>query len=98
MKFAVVKGAQVKFKFFAIPWWSIIFLLFMTGRRNRAQTPSRFLPPRPSPPFGFIMDQKRGYRGFQASANSHIIQCEHHLVAVLFVCGKFLLAGIAAKA
>ena len=34
-----------------------------------------------------------GYRGFQASANSHIIQCEHHLVAVLFVCAKSVLVG-----
>ena len=39
------------------------------------------------------MDQKIGYREFQASANSHKIQCEHHLVAILFVCGKFLVAG-----
>ena len=36
----------------------------------------------------FYMDQKIGYRGFQAVANSHIVQCEHHLVAGLFVCGK----------
>ena len=32
----------------------------MTGRRNRAQTPSRFLPPRPSPPFGFLYGSKNG--------------------------------------
>ena len=31
---------------------------FMTGRRNRAQAPSRFLPPRPSPPFGFLFGSK----------------------------------------
>ena len=41
--------------------------------------------------FRLYMDQKRGYRGFQASANSHEIRCEHHLVASLFVCKKFLL-------
>jgi len=37
--------------------------------------------------------KKIGYRKFQTSANSHEIQCEHHLVAGLFVCEKFLLAG-----
>ena len=37
------------------------------------------------------MDQKRRYRGFQNLANSHEIQCEHHLVAGLFVCGKSVL-------
>ena len=37
------------------------------------------------------MDQKRGQREFLTSANSRIIQCEHHLVAVLFVCEKLLL-------
>ena len=31
----------------------------MTGRRNRAQTPSRFLPPRPSSPFGFLYGSKK---------------------------------------
>ena len=36
-----------------------IFYFFMTGRRNRAQTPSRFLPPRPSPPFGFLYGSKK---------------------------------------
>ena len=35
--------------------------------------------------------KKMGYRGVQTSANSHNIQCEHHLVAVLFVCKKSLL-------
>ena len=30
---------------------------------------------------------------FQALANSREVQCEHHLVAVLFVCENFLLAG-----
>ena len=28
------------------------------------------------------------------SANSRKIQCEHHLVADLFVCGNFLVAGL----
>ena len=41
------------------------------------------------------MDQKRGYRGFQTEANSRKIQCEHHLVADLFVRGKSVLAGTA---
>ena len=31
----------------------------MTGRRNRAHAPSRFLPPRPSPPFGFLYGSKK---------------------------------------
>ena len=31
----------------------------MTGRRNRAHAPSRFLPPRPSPPFGFLYGLKK---------------------------------------
>ena len=35
--------------------------------------------------------KKIGYRKFQTSANSHEIRCKHHLVAGLFVCGKFLL-------
>ena len=35
--------------------------------------------------------KKIGQRKFLASASSHEIQCEHHLVAVLFVCGKFVL-------
>ena len=39
------------------------------------------------------MDQKMEYREFQAKANSREIQCEHHLAAGLFVCGKFALAG-----
>ena len=39
------------------------------------------------------MDQKIGQRKVLASANSHNIQCEHHLVAGLFVCGKSLLTG-----
>ena len=30
----------------------------MTGRRNRAQTPSRFLPPRPSLPLAFLYGSK----------------------------------------
>ena len=34
------------------------FSYFMTGRRNRAQAPSRFLPPRPSPPSGYIYGSK----------------------------------------
>ena len=46
-------------------------------------------------PLAFYMDQKMGYREFRAKANSRKIQCEHHLVVCLFVCGKFLLAGIA---
>ena len=33
-----------------------------------------------------------GYKGFQTEANSHEIQCEHHLVAGLFVCKKSVLA------
>ena len=37
---------------------------------------------------------KNGTVKISASASSHKVQCEHHLVAVLFVCGKFLLAGI----
>ena len=37
--------------------------------------------------------KKIGYRKFQTSANSHEIRCKHHLVAGLFVCEKFLLAG-----
>ena len=44
-------------------------------------------------PLAFYMDQKMGYREFQTSVNSHIVQCEHHLVAVLFVCGKSVLEG-----
>ena len=32
-----------------------------------------------------------GQRKFLALANSHKIQCEHHLVAGLFVCGKSVL-------
>ena len=32
-------------------------------------------------------------RKFLASANSHEVQCEHHLVAGLFACGNFLVAG-----
>ena len=32
----------------------------MTGRRNRAHAPPRFLPPRPSPPFGFLYGSKNG--------------------------------------
>ena len=52
-----------------------------------------FLPPHPSLPSGFIMDQKMGRRKFFTSASSRKIQYEHHSVAGLFVCGKFLLAG-----
>ena len=36
------------------------FSFFMTGRRNRAHAPSRFLPPRPSLPSGFIFGSKNG--------------------------------------
>ena len=39
----------------------------------------------------FYMDQKRGYRGLQTLANSREVQCEHHLVAGLFVCEKSVL-------
>ena len=39
------------------------------------------------------MDQKMGQRKFFTSASSRKIQCEHHLVAGLFVCGKFLRVG-----
>ena len=45
----------------------------------------------------FIWIKKIGYKKLQAIANSHIIQCEHYLVAVLFVRGKSVLAGTAAK-
>ena len=40
----------------------------------------------------FIWIKKMGQRKFQAIANSRKLQCEHHLVADLFVCGIFLLA------
>ena len=40
---------------------------------------------------------KIGQQKILASANSHEIQCEHHLVADLFACGKFLLTRIAAE-
>ena len=39
----------------------------------------------------FIWIKKMGQWNFFASANSRKVQCEHHLVAVLFVCGKFVL-------
>ena len=38
----------IKLKILAILWFSLKFLtFFITGRRNRAHAPSRFLPPRP---------------------------------------------------
>ena len=84
----------IKLKILAILWFSLKSLaFFMTGRRNRAHAPSRFLPPRPSLPSGFIMDQKIGQWKFFASENSREVRCEHHLVAGLFVCEYFLLAG-----
>ena len=38
---------------------------------------------------GFLYGSKKG---IQTEANSHEIQCEHNLVAALFVCGKSVLA------
>ena len=50
----------IKLKILAILWFSLKFLtFFITGRRNRAHAPSRFLPPRPSPPFGFLYGSKK---------------------------------------
>ena len=39
----------------------------------------------------FYMDQKIGQRKVLSSASSREVQCEHHLVAGLFVCGKSVL-------
>ena len=65
----------------------------MTGRRNRIHTPCGSSPRAPLLRLALLWIKKIGYREFQTSSNSHEIQCEHHLVAVLFVCGNFLLAG-----
>ena len=86
-----------KFKTPAIPWFNLNFLVFYYREKEPHSYAMRFLPPRPSLPLAFYMDQKSGYKKFQAIASSHIVQCEHHLAAVLFVCGKFLLKGTAAK-
>ncbi len=53
------------------------------------QIGSSLLAPPPIFPLGFLYGSKKG---IQTEANSHKIQCEHHLVAVLFVCGKSVLA------
>ena len=65
----------------------------MTGRRNRAPKPHGSSPRAPLFHWLFYMDQKMGQQKFLSSANSRKIQCEHHLAAGLFVCGKFALAG-----
>ena len=42
--------------------------------------------------------KKIGQWKFLASANSRKIQCEHHLVAVLFVCGKSVIMALVVSA
>ena len=82
----------MNFKISAIPWFRLNFKFFYDREKEPRSKAARFLPPRPSLPLAFYMDQKMGYKGFQTEANSHEIQCEHHLVAGLFVCKKSVLA------
>ena len=101
--FAVGKDERVKFKFFAIP------IKFYFGCSRGGETISNaevFSPASSTSLAGAALNKlkqysiylsKNGTVKISASASSHKVQCEHHLVAVLFVCGKSVIARTAAE-
>ena len=61
----------------------------MTGRRNRAQAPSRFIPPRPSPPVALLWIKKWDTEDFKpkrvaAKFSANIIWLPVYLFAIIF--------------
>ena len=81
-------------KIFAIPWFSSKSLIFSDREKEPRSDAVAVPPPAPlSSVWLFIWIKKWDRENFFALANSREIQCEHHLVAILFVCGKFLLEG-----
>ena len=103
LNFAVGNGEQAKFKFFAL----LIAFQFNCFRGGETISNAEVFSPASSTSLAgaalnklkqySIYLSKNGTVKISASASSHKVQCEHHLVAVLFVCGKSVIARTAAE-